>query len=233
MLTELNGASPVLLALTGESYDTETLGRSKKKKGGFFKKLWNVTPLMLTVRAAKFAAKESARKIHDIQRRNAQKLALEKANMARKVAEARKAQAETEKAERAAETENAKAQAQEQAAQAQEAPPESMEEQAPEETSAEEIPESSEEGAEQSAEVMGYARTNDDYFVGNEGLKKALRRYRHLRRNYHVPGLLGAATTTSQLKVVSKPVNKTPLYVIGGAAVAAFVFRKQLKKVLK
>lgn len=243
MLDTLQGnAAPLLMSLTGDA----TMGRGKKinwkkvKKG--LKKVgkvaaWVAAPqVMATVVAAKAAKGALMRK----REKNIGKLQIERAERDRKISEARKAQAiakqqeaaeaakarAAEQAERAAEqAEQARQEAEQAAAeQAEQAEEPAADETATEETSQEEIVDTSEEGAEQAAEMLGYSRTNDDYFVGAAALKKPLKKK-----------VSAVKTKSSQLKTIV-PVKKksnTLLYVAGGLGLAALLFNKQLKKALR
>lgn len=219
MLTELSGTGPVLLALTGTD-DGRTLGKinwRKVRKAA----AWTLAPgAMAAIKAAKAtkAALERKRKA------NIERLKIERANRARKLAEAQKRQADAEQAARIARTAEDKARAEEMrqtALQAQEeisATPEVQYEEVTEtpDAPAEEM-ETIEEGTDEGAEVMGYARSNDDYFVGVNPapLKK-------------VPAKSG------QIQIVKTrgPAKKT-LFIIGGVVIGAYLFRKQIKKAFK
>lgn len=214
MLSELSGSGPVLLALTGRD---ESLGRVNWKK---VRKVaaWTAAPgLMATIAAAK-AAKAAAKRVRE---KNIERLKIERANRAAKLAEARKRQADAEAAAKQAQRANAAIPAPSPVPQY-EAPVEEIQDSpdAPAENT-EMIPESSDEGSEESAEVMGYARSNDDYFVGAP-LKRAF------------PSIRPPASGSGQLRVVKKagePDKK--ILVVGAVALGAFLFRKQLKKVFR
>lgn len=226
MLSELSGSGPVLLALTGNDF-----GRAKRrpKKSTFWKgvrKVASYTPAGLTVRAVKAAKAAADRKRAD----NIKKLAIQRANRARELAEARKRQAEAESAAKKAQMENAATPAAPSYSPAApapeyEAPVEEVNEtpDAPAEET-EEIQETTEEGAEEGAEVMGYARTNDDYFVGAP-LKSPVSK---------IKAAAMKATGSGQLRLVKKvePPNKK-LLIVGGLVVGAYLFRKQLSRVFK
>lgn len=223
MLSELSGSGPVLLALTGND-----LGRAKRrpKKSTFWKgvrKVASYTPAGLTVRAVKAAKAAADRKRAD----NIKKLAIQRANRARELAEARKRQAEAETAAKKAQSENAATPAAPSSF-----PPEAPEYESPVEEvnetpdapaeESEEIQETTEEGA----EVMGYARTNDDYFVGSP-LKSTISKLK-------AAAVKASTANSGQLRLVKKvgTPNKK-LLIVGGLVVGAYLFRKQLSRVFK
>lgn len=224
MLSELNGSGPVLLALTGN--DDRSLGKVNWKKIRKAARVgaWVVAPgAMATIVAARAAKAALKRK----QAKNIEALKIERADRARKLAEARKRQADAESAAKRA-----------QSSAAAPAPAPSYSPAAPSDSPMEEvnetadtpseetevIQETTEEGAEESVEVMGYARSNDDYFVGAP-LKSTVSKI----KSYAV-----RASNSGQLRVVSKvgTPNKK-LMIAGGLILGAYLFRKQLSRVFK
>jgi type IV secretory pathway VirB10-like protein len=233
MQDTLSGAGPVLLALSGKDYG---LGRAKKKGNIFtrtLKKVVKYSPAGLTYQAAKAATAAAKRK----REKNIANLKIERANRARKLAEARKRQAEAEAESKKAQAANA---AQSPAPETSFAPeaPEAPEYELPmeeitetEDSPADDtelLPETTEEEAEENVETMGYARSNDDYFVGASALKKSISKLKSA-------AVTASTSDSGQLKLVKKvgtPPNKK-LLIVGGLVVGAYLFRKQLSRVFK
>lgn len=205
MLTELNGASPVLLALTGNDTPIGRVNWRKVRKVA----AWTAAPaVMASIKAVKATKAALERK----RLANIEKLKIERANRARKLAEAQKAQADAERAAPAAQSAPSPSPYSNYQQPEYDAPIEEVIE-TPDDPAAE--TETIDEGTDEGAEVMGYSRSNDDYFVGAPGTEKT-------------------ALQSKQIKVVnSAPQPRKLLYIAGGAAILAYMFRKQLKRALR
>jgi len=224
MLSTLSGnVGPVLMSLTGDNDDGRALGKVNwKKVRAKFKKVAKVAAYAVPGVAVYKAAKATSEALKRKRAANIQKLNIERANRARKLAEARRSQLKAEAEARAldeqgktaaAEVARARAATAAESVEAQNEPEVEPETETPADES-EEIQDTTEEGAEESVESMGYARSNDDYFIG-------------------APGPAPTPVTSSQIKVAPAGTPKKTLYILGGLALAAFLFRKQLKRAFK
>lgn len=184
MRSELMGMNPVLLSLTGED---NYLGKAKKKKGKFLpgltkrvKAVANVAKWAVPGYAVVKAGQSVAKAVKAKRAKNIRNLALEKATMARKTQEAKGATLRQAVENKRLEQEAAQAEAaaapdstaniapytpdNQEAENYQEAQDAESPEQIEDETGAEEMETPSD--YEESAEIMGYSRYNDDMFVG-------------------------------------------------------------------